>query len=182
MRLLVISLFCISFFSILIIILSFVTPLRNYDDTKDTALYTAQMYFQPQDIFSACNNASHSAKIALLSNSDSLQSVQVELSYNPGFFYNVSITPSSPNVLGAENNVDINEVRNEYGRLSFAISSKGIRNNTDSFELAALTFNTYPQATSSSASIKFLNKSSVHVASSRSSILTETLPLIIHCN
>lgn len=182
MRLLVISLLCVSIISLFIVVLSFVTPLKPISDTKDLVKPTAQLYFQPQDIFSACNNASHSAKIALLSNSNSLQSAQIELSYNPGFFYNVSISEASPNVLGQKNTVDINEIRDNYGRASFVISSKDVVNNTGSFEVAVLSFNVYPQPASTSSTIKFLNKSRVQDAHSRTSILTEALPLTIHCD
>lgn len=184
MRLLLISLLCISIISGAIIYLSFVAPfsVKKTQQEVETKEHTAQIYFEPQNIYSSCINASHSALIKLDTNSNSIQSVQIELSFNPSVFYNLSIQPFENNILGKDPKVDINEIRQEYGRASFVLSSSETMKNNGSRNLAVLSFNTYPQPASSSAVISFLTKSTVQSAASRSSILGNTIPLTVYCN
>lgn len=182
MRLLLISLFCVSVITGIVIFLSFVKPLSIQTNTNILKNYTAQLYFEPQNIYTVCNNASQSAIINLSTNSRSIQSAQIELSYNPAVFYNLSFVPAPHNVLGADNKVDINEIRQNYGRASFVISTKSTSQQTRTGNVVVLYFNTYPQPSSTSAVIEFLNKSTIQGTSSRSSILNETSPLTVHCS
>lgn len=182
MRLLLITLFCASFITFLIISLSFVSPFRSTPSIENIQTSATHMYFNPSLLQISCDNASHSANILLETNINSLQSAQIELMFNPNVFYNVSLSPMNDNIFGLHNEVLINEVREAYGRASFVIQSKDLLQNPNKNNLATVNFSVYPQPTSSSATISFLNKSNVQSTSSRESLLDKTTPLIIQCN
>ncbi len=175
--LLVLSIFALSF-----LLLSYISPLyKNGEEKIISNSADAVMYFKPTTLISDCSDASLSATIFLNTKSAYVSSAQIELQYNTNSIYNFLIKPSKNNIfqryLLEENS--INEVRKEYGRSSFVISSNeafmGDR------AVATISFNTYPQVASTSTQIKFLNKSTVIRENSRDSILKETIPLTIVC-
>ncbi len=143
---------------------------------------TALAYFQPAVVKSNCDNASASATVFLDTQGAFLSSTQIELQFNPQVLNNLVITPTKNNLFGETNEFEnsINDVRSEYGRVSFILNALS-KPRAGNKPIATLSFNTYPKVASMSTQIKFLNKSTATQLNSRTSILTDTIPLTVLC-
>ncbi len=183
MRFLLIGISIISFCALLFLLLSYIPSLRQ--ETKNplsTDIDDAILYFQPDALSSTCDNASLSAQIYLDSGKTPISTAQIELRYDPAVLYNVSIAPAEQNFFKevSEYEIALNEIRQEYGRISFVVNTLQTQQ-AGNAKIAEVTFNTYPQASSSSSQITFLNKSTVLSSLSKESLLNGTIPLTITC-
>lgn len=105
---------------------------------------------------------------------------QIELSYDPKIFYNVSILKTPGSFFGPDAVVLINNVDPAQGRVSYAVAlpssgsekaGKGV--------VVALSFSVNKLAGVSNASITFLPKSTVTSLQTSGSILSQTTPLSV---
>ena len=105
---------------------------------------------------------------------------QIELSYDPKVFYNVSILKTPDSFFGPDAVVLINNVDSSQGRVSYAValSSSGSEK-IGKGVVATLSFSVNKFAGVSNSSITFLPKSTVTSLQTSDSILNQTIPLSV---
>ncbi len=122
---------------------------------------------------------SQSVDIILDTHGKAVSAAQVELSYDPKVFTNVSLTPAVQNQLFGKNPVVlINSVEPTQGRISFAIgisTNDGEKSGVGS--IAKLSFTANKFAGIPTSQITFLPKSAVTTLGSAKSVLNSTTPL-----
>lgn len=169
-------------FLISVLFLSQISPLKrevtkNFQETPET-----ELYFQPNPLFNGCYSK-QTVDIFINSFTNHISSTQIELLYDPFIFSDFSISPSDENFFGDKKSyqVDLNEVRSEYGRASLTMeTSEGFSERLGKGKIGSITFIANPIA-SFDAQVVFLNKTNVLGKKSRNSLLKKTSPLIIYC-
>lgn len=140
------------------------------------------LYFKPDTIYSQCLNTNSTATIYIDSGQNLINSAQIELQYDPLIIHNVSIVPAFDNFFGKDYSVLLEEVREEYGRATLALEENpGRATQKGNSAVAFLSFQVASSETTQSATISFLNKSTVNNNPHEMSLLKETVPLVIHC-
>lgn len=182
MRLLILLLCIVFLISVIFLGLSYSSPFLMSNSKSSQTIQNASLYFKPSTVYSSCRNSTETVEIYLNSGTNSATGAQIELTYNPSIASNVTIIPSQNNFFGkaADFSVALNEMRSEYGRVSYAVNKTKQLDTKGNKSLALLTF-TLNATASNSSRISFLNKSAVYSNSSRASILENTVPLLIQC-
>lgn len=105
---------------------------------------------------------------------------QVELSYDPKIFYNVSIVKNPTSFFGPDAVVLINNVDSSQGRVSYAVAlPSSASEKTGKGVVATLSFSVNKFAGASNAQVTFLPKSTVTSLQTSGSILNQTIPLSV---
>jgi len=171
---------------LLFLLLSYVSPFNSLTQKNESSSNSPSsiLFFNPNTITSSCINSSYEVPIYVSSENNYLNSIQIELSYNPEVIQNVRLTPYSPNFFGESTDYSIllEETREQYGRASLALELKA--QNTEkkgNSKVAILTFTINSPTSTGSHVIRFLNKSFVGSQKTPSSLLTGTSPLTIFC-
>ncbi len=169
----------------LFLLVSYVSPFKSRVLTsRQDNSNLASLYFNPATIESSCINSIYTIPIYLSTNTP-VNSVQIEISFNPDVIFNLSLAPSENNFFGSNKNYRINlqEVREQFGRASLALSlnsdQKEVRGNT---QVAVLSFTINSLLPNITSQISFLNKSTVGSFETQSSLLQKTVPLSIYCS
>ncbi len=183
-RTLVLATLIVIFLFVVFLFLSYISPFSARSPFLDlSAPPGAKLYFEPDIIYSSCNNSSHNATLYLSSGFNTILSAQIELSFGPPV-YEVMLSPAPDNFFGDNGDylVKLQEVREQYGRASLAlkINPNQIEKRGEK-PVAKLSFKTFSAVSSGSAQITFLNKTAVYSSESEESLLKETLPLKIIC-
>lgn len=175
MRRLYIILLSLTSLVLLFSLLSYITPLGR-NKTEDIKNPHASLYFTNSNLESASGSAIISSEIILDTNTP-ISIVQIELSFDPRMISNVSINPAENNFFGDEStySISLSEVRQEIGRVSFAIEQNpNVSEREGTYPIAVVQFQTLQN---SGDYFTFLEKSSVLKRGKRESILTNTSAL-----
>lgn len=162
---------------VIFLLLSYVPPNSSFNTSDTKTIPQAVLYFEPSSLSYNPMLTEYSTTIFLNLNGLFASSAQIELSYNSDIFYDVKIFPAKNNLLGKDSdyNVVLQDVRQEYGRVSLALSiNDNQREITGNGPIATLSFKS--SLSTGSASITFLNKSAVYARLSRKSLLYSTIP------
>lgn len=176
---------CLFILSILFLFLVYVTPFNTFINNHkvNSKSNKTTLYFKPKTILDSCLNTTHTVPIYLSSLNRAVNTVQIELLFDPEKIYNVMLLPAtSGNYFGEGKNyeVTLQEVREMYGRASLAVSLKSDKaDKTGNKPVAILTFTT--SSGSASSRVLFLEKSTVNATGSEESVLTDKIPLTIYC-
>ena len=167
-------------------LLSYVSPFNSITQKKESVFSSPSsvFYFNPNTITSSCNNSSFEIPIYLSSESNYLNSAQIELSYNPEVIYNVRLTPYLPNFFGESTDYSIllEETREQYGRASLALELKAqSTEKRGNSKVAMIAFTINSPLSAETHTIRFLNKSSTGSQKNSYSLLAKTIPLTIYC-
>lgn len=166
------------------IFLSYVSPFQNKTTPPvSTSSTGVELYFQPQ-VFSIACTGTHTSEIYLSSPKQTVSGIQLELQFDPNMLQNVTLTPTTPNFFGDKKNytVTLNEIREQYGRASLALQlSPNQIERTGNKQVAILSFTFNPQRVSNFTQVTFLTKSTITSDTSDTSLLENSIPLVINC-
>ena len=156
---------------------------QNPAPTLPTVAKTARVLFNPQNVDLTTSAATPTSSVDILVDSGGadISGVQLELQYDPKALTSVKITPTidSTSFFGSSANVLFNDVKNDTGRISYAIAiSAGQAGKTGVGKIATLTFSKAFGAPVSTQ-VTFLDKTLVTILGANESALKETVPLNI---
>lgn len=168
---------------IVFFIISYVSPFSSrLQKTISQNSPQTILYFKPNIIRSTCLNSTITSTIYLDSDQNLINGAQIELQYDPQILHNVDIKPTQNNFFGADYIVLIEEVREEYGRATLAIEENpGRTARKGTGAVATLSFQAVSNEASQTATISFLNKSTITNNSYEGSLLKEARPLEVIC-
>lgn len=126
-----------------------------------------EIYFDPAQIdVSAKTTSSTSSALFINTNSNTVSSVQIEISFDPIAFSNIDINPPiDTSFFGEKGNYNILLKNIDYknGRISYAVSlNKNETAKSGIGKIAVLSFTTNPNVNQTNTKIKLLNKTTVN--------------------
>lgn len=156
-------------------------------DEQDIQLEkTATMSFEPStvavEVASAGATFTHVVDMTLDTKGHSVDSVQLELQYDPSVLSNVSITASDPNFFGdpATYIEPIELIDSARGRVTYAIAISPVSDAIAGVgNVVQLSFSVNPQSTASATEIQVLDKSMANEVTTHESVLAPVDPLVI---
>lgn len=164
--------------------MSYVAPVSPSSSRAQSQLSSsALLYFKPETLTYITEKNTYTTSIYLDTQNTPVSAAQIELSYNPKIFYDVTISPAQNNLFGERSNyiMTLQDVRQEYGRASIALELQSNQREVQgSGPIGTLSFKVSPA--SGSATISFLDKSAVYGRLNRKSLLSNTTPFIIQLN
>lgn len=129
-----------------------------------------------------CLDTSVTATIYLNSHQNLINGAQIELLYDPQILHNVNLTPAPNNFFGKDYTVLLEEVREEFGRATFAIEENpGRTPKQGNSPVALLSFQAVSENPVQTTTISFLNKSTATNNMVETSLLKSTQALTIIC-
>ncbi len=139
----------------------------------------ATLSFLPENLDVSLVSPIQSVDIVIDSDNKPIAGVQVELSYNPKLFANVSVSQPKQNpFFGANPTILINSVDVSQGRISYAVGiSPDGSEKSGKGSIATLNFTANKLAGVRTGQFSFLPKSAVTTLSTSGSILKTSIPL-----
>lgn len=146
-------------------------------------LKTATLTFEPNTIEAVASTASaNTVDVILNTDEHDVDSVQLELIYDPNDLLNVTVSAPENNIFGGQGDYVVIPMPNDHerGRISYAI---GINTTSEAVRgvgpVARITFTVNPSSTNDLTQIQVLDRSMVVETNSHESVLAPVDPLTI---
>lgn len=155
-----------------------IIPSKTPPVVPTIAPYASLSFATPQLNLANSPLATQSVDILIDTNNKPAFGAQIELSYDPKVFYNVSVSKPKTPFFGNNEVVLINSVDPTQGRVSYAVGLPATANEIwGRGTVATLNFSVYRNTGLSSSQFSFLQKSMVTSLKTPNSVLQITTPL-----